>query len=123
MTRRSIKKAEKFLMPTEALFPGAFEERAFAWACTGVLILFRFAFTPSSRRETSPRTSEGSLPYAPDIGVSISTLGYSESFDSGSPRFNERATGLVALRRPFLRPDGRQSDGGWFEKELVGKEC
>ena len=70
-----------------------------------------------------PRTSEGSLPYAPDIGVSISTLGYSESFDSGSPRFNERATGLVALRRPFLRPDGRQSDGGWFEKELFGKEC
>ena len=30
---------------------------------------------------------------------------------------------IVALRRPFLRPDGRQSDGGWFEKELFGKEC
>ena len=91
MTRPGIKKAEKFFIPMEALFIGAFEVRAFVWARWGVLILFRFAFTSFSRREASPLTSEGSLPYAPDIGVSISTLGYSESFDSGSPRFNERA--------------------------------
>ncbi len=91
MTRPGIKKAEKFFIPMEALFIGAFEVRAFVWARWGVLILFRFAFTSFSRREASPLTSEGSLPYAPGIGESISTLGYSESFDSGSPRFNERA--------------------------------
>ncbi len=126
MTCRSIKKAEKFFLPMEALFLRAFEERAPVWTCTGVLILFRFAFTPSSRRETSPRTSEGPLPYAPGIGVSISALGYSKSFDSGSPRFDERAASLVALRCPFLRPDPGPPgppDGEWFEKELVGKVC